>query len=97
MPTKKAAFRSEMKTHKSELSQLLAEKLPSEYKRYDLADATAIAKAGNLEPYSVRRWLIDNKMSVRGMKLLATISANAEDPAEKGMLTEQDLLPFLHG
>ena len=76
------------------LLRYLVQNLPSEYLTHYGIDMLAIALAGNVNSYSSRRWL-SGTFSKKALLTFVHISANAKNPAERGRITEHDLLPFL--
>lgn len=81
--------------YESALYKLLLEKLPSEYIKFGRLDTESIRVATQNARYTIYRWLNEQKLSPKASKALQKLSRETADAGKKGLLTREDLLPFV--
>ncbi|OQM74925.1 hypothetical protein BFN67_04740 [Pseudaminobacter manganicus] len=88
----------DQKLHDSALYQLLMDKLPSEFIKYDKIDTQRLSAATGNARYTIYCWLNERRtLSKRAIQSLLEISRETDDPEKKGALTKEDLIPFALG
>lgn len=75
--------------YEGKLHALLVETLPVAYRRAGRVDVPALAEATGYASFTIYKWLLQDRISVRGAEALLRL-----DPHEY-RLTKAKLLPFL--
>lgn len=79
------------------LYRLLAEKLPSEFIKGANIDTDKLSTVIGYARFTVYQWLHRGRVTPKAASLLLKISNDTEDTQKKGLLTRDDLVPFVLG
>lgn len=94
-PTGRPSKRDDFKLYDGKLYQVLLDKLPSEFIKYERVNTEKLCKATGNARFTVYRWLNENKLSPKAARALIKLSEETTDKEKKGALTKEDLFPFV--